>query len=55
MLELADYKFHGYRTSDVDFGLEKMEIITHTGRNLQCRLCPLLTITVALVGKKMLM
>lgn len=35
MLQLAD-KFCGYRTGDLEFGLEKMEmeIISQAGRNL---------------------
>lgn len=34
VLQLADGKFCGYRTGDLEFGLEKMEIIPHAGRNL---------------------
>lgn len=55
MLALADDKFCDCRSGDLDFSLEKMQIISHAGRNLQCTLCPMLTLTIASVEKKMLM
>ena len=55
MLELADEKFCDYRTGDLDFGLEKIQIISHAERNLQRTLCPILTLTIVSVEKKMLM
>ena len=55
MLELADDKSCDCRSGDLDFSLEKMQIISHAGRNLQCTLCPMLTLTIASVEKKMLM
>lgn len=34
------------------FSLEKMQVISHAGRNLQRTLCPTLTLTTASVEKK---
>ena len=53
MLDLPDYNCCGYITGDM-FGLEKMEFISRGGRNLQYILYPVLTMTVASVGRNML-
>lgn len=54
-MEFAEYNFCSCTTGDLDFGLEKMEFITHAGRNCQHTLCPILTLTIASVEEKMLM
>ena len=54
MLELTNYKFCGSDTSNLDFGLEKMEFIPCAGRNHQHTLCPVVTLIIAAGDGKML-